>query len=449
MLMCFSTLVDLPGLIHSATKASTDADKELIFGLVQEYMRNPRTIILAVVSAKNDAANQIILTLIKEMDKNGSRTLGIITKPDHIQGAGDQQFWFDLALNKEVFLKRGWHMIKNRSEEQMQFTFQERNEAERVFFNKDKFKDLPRHNVGIEALRVRLSNLLLRHLTQELPSLKEGMKDKLSATEDSLAALGKKRETPQEQRMLLTSISTETYQILSAAMDGHYSHDFFKSVDLNKHIAGGKSARRLRAVIQDLNQVFADNMRLRGHKYEIAKLNGSDPAETQDDLTYNFNGLLVSEDEELEENVEEEIKGSGEESMEENEEEEEEEEGGVDFDEWLPKPKKMTQEEAMKWVKIMVRGCRGHELPSSVNPEVTSHLFWEQSEPWKEIAEAHIDQVRSACKEFAHQVLEYAAPIEFQKPLEDIVVNAVLEDALKDGKKELQKLLEDKTRPPR
>jgi hypothetical protein len=86
-------------------------------------MKNPRTIILAVVSAKNDAANQIILSLIKKMDAKGSRTLGIITKPDYIQGAGDQQFWFDLALNKEIFLKRGWHVVKNRTEEEMHFTF--------------------------------------------------------------------------------------------------------------------------------------------------------------------------------------------------------------------------------------------------------------------------------------------------------------------------------------
>jgi len=151
-LIAFSTLVDLPGLIHSATKASTEADKELIFSLVQEYMENPRTIILAVVSAKNDAANQIILSLFKKIDKNGSRTLGIITKPDCIS-AEDEQFWFDLALNKEVLLERGWHMVKNRSDVEMQFSFQDRNDAEQAFFNKGRFKDLPRQSVGIEAVK--------------------------------------------------------------------------------------------------------------------------------------------------------------------------------------------------------------------------------------------------------------------------------------------------------
>ena len=52
-----TTLVDLPGLIHATNKAQTETDKELILNLVKEYMKNPRTIILVVVSVKNNYAN--------------------------------------------------------------------------------------------------------------------------------------------------------------------------------------------------------------------------------------------------------------------------------------------------------------------------------------------------------------------------------------------------------
>jgi len=68
------TLVDLPGLIHSTNKAQTEADKELILNLVKEYMNNERTIILAVVSAKNDFANQIVLDHARKADKTGKST---------------------------------------------------------------------------------------------------------------------------------------------------------------------------------------------------------------------------------------------------------------------------------------------------------------------------------------------------------------------------------------
>jgi hypothetical protein len=54
------TIVDLPGLIHSHNKHQTEHDVELVTSLVAKYMANPRSIILAVVSAKNDFPNQIV-----------------------------------------------------------------------------------------------------------------------------------------------------------------------------------------------------------------------------------------------------------------------------------------------------------------------------------------------------------------------------------------------------
>lgn len=79
------SIVDLPGLIHSENKLQTAADVELVLELIKSYMANRRSIILAVVSAKNDYANQIVLKLSKEVDTKGLRTLGVITKPDTLR----------------------------------------------------------------------------------------------------------------------------------------------------------------------------------------------------------------------------------------------------------------------------------------------------------------------------------------------------------------------------
>ena len=61
------TIVDLPGLIHSHNKHQTEHDVQLVTNLVANNMANPRSIILAVVSAKNDFPNQIVrfLTYIR------------------------------------------------------------------------------------------------------------------------------------------------------------------------------------------------------------------------------------------------------------------------------------------------------------------------------------------------------------------------------------------------
>ncbi|EOD49567.1 putative dynamin family protein [Neofusicoccum parvum UCRNP2] len=85
------TIVDLPGLIQTETRGQTAADKRTVRALVRSYMQNPRSVVLAVVSAINDFANQGILSLAREVDPHGTRTLGIITKPDRVVvGSGDE-----------------------------------------------------------------------------------------------------------------------------------------------------------------------------------------------------------------------------------------------------------------------------------------------------------------------------------------------------------------------
>lgn len=441
-----STLVDLPGLIHSATKASTAEDKRLIFDLVGEYMQNPRTIILAVVSAKNDAANQVILSLFKEYDQTGSRTLGIITKPDCIS-AEDQQQWFDLALNKEVFLERGWHMVKNWTEAKVRHTAKQRNDDEKAFFNEGRFRELPRHMVGIEALCHRLSKLLLRHLTQELPSLQHEMQSKLDATHTELMKLGDKRETPAEQRMVLMKISMKINHIMASAVNGHYLHEFFGTVDLDSSVESENNIRRFRAVIQNLNHEFAENMRTRGHTYSFESeeanrtsansdtdKSGDKTGEKRDGKPDANSAGRVNEKSKGSRNKMGTAKTTSAKS---------------DGEDSLPSPKRFAYDDAMEWVKDTIIRCRGHELPGSVNPEVTSHLFWEQSVPWRAITLDHIAKVRAVCKDFVRQILEHAAPTEFMKPLEDLLITSVLEETHQDAKMEFDKLLKDNARHPR
>ncbi|KAJ4334175.1 hypothetical protein N0V95_009231 [Ascochyta clinopodiicola] len=448
------TLVDLPGLIHSATKASSEEDKRLIHALVGEYMQNPRTIILAVVSAKNDAANQVILSLFKEYDKTGSRTLGIITKPD-CMSAEDQQQWFDLALNKEVFLERGWHIVKNWTEPNVQHTAKQRNDAERAFFKEGPFKDFPPHMIGVEALCDRLSKLLLRHLTQELPSLQREMQSKLDDTNTELLKLGDKRETPAEQRMVLMKISMKINHIIASAVNGHYLHEFFGTVDLESSVESNNNIRRFRAVVQNLNHEFAENMRTRGHTYSFESEEEKNKAAAQ---AANESGERPGEKSgeksggPLDANADAKSNAKSDKKSEKPTKKQRETKKAsikdTNTNDDLPTPKRLSYDEAMDWVKDTIVRCRGHELPGSVNPEVTSHLFWEQSVPWRAITQDHIAKVRAVCKEFICQILEHAAPTEFVKPLEDLLITSALEQTHEDANKEFGKLLTDNARHP-
>lgn len=72
--------------------------------MVRKYMENPRSVISAVVSAKNDVQNQIVLKLVKDFDPEGVRTIGIITKPDTLStGSANESKFLVLSEMKIVF----------------------------------------------------------------------------------------------------------------------------------------------------------------------------------------------------------------------------------------------------------------------------------------------------------------------------------------------------------
>jgi len=109
------TLVDIPGLISTHTKNTTKEDIALVASITEHYISSPRTICLAVVAAVTDYANQKILERVREHDKNGDRTLGIITKPDMApKGSGLEKSYIDLAKGEDIQLRLGWHVVKNR-----------------------------------------------------------------------------------------------------------------------------------------------------------------------------------------------------------------------------------------------------------------------------------------------------------------------------------------------
>ena len=52
--------------------------------LLEEYLRQPETIILAIIPANQDISTIDILERASKFDPKGSRTIGVLTKPDLI-----------------------------------------------------------------------------------------------------------------------------------------------------------------------------------------------------------------------------------------------------------------------------------------------------------------------------------------------------------------------------
>ncbi|KXL51256.1 hypothetical protein M433DRAFT_73240 [Acidomyces richmondensis BFW] len=398
------TLVDLPGLIHTENKMQSKQDVELIHDLVYEYISQKRTIIMAVVSAKNDYANQIILKKCRDVDPKGSRTIGIITKPDFLEPDSENELsWIELAQNKDIFLDLGWHILKNRSEKETTFSFAERKNNETAFFAKGRYRDLPRDMLGIDALCTRLTKLLERHLRTELPALHSELREKHCEICRELSLLGEKRSTLQEQRRFLMNASTQYQDIVKAAVNGQYEHEFFGDLDADSSVYQGENVRRLRAVVQYLNLQFATTMRLYGHKLRVIE----EGEESTDD------GLKSQQ--ELDD----------------------------DYAYFSDLQEVISRKDAIKRVlKILIRS-RGRELPGTFNPLLISQLFWEQSAEWKTIAEFHIDKIGKVCSDFVAAAIDFTMSPVIGHRLQSLKIQNALDQRLNSAKDELARIIAD------
>ncbi len=343
------TIVDLPGLIHSETKQQSASDVELVKDVVQTYMKEPRSIILAVVSAKNDYANQIVLKLARTADTKGNRTLGVITKPDTlIPDSESEAMYASLARNQDVEFRLGWHVLKNMDSETGEWSLADRNVKEEAFFSQGIWEDLSRSLLGVVKLRDRLSKVLLGQIASELPSLIDEINIKSDACRGRLDKLGEPRATLDEQRRYLLHISQSFQFLVKASVDGTYNEPFFDDAESETGYQ-----KRIRAVMQNLNLEFAEHIATRGHHREII---------SSEDTKLISRGVVP-----------------------------------------------ITRDKFLDHIQRLMQRTRGRELPGTFNPMIVADLFLDQSKAWETIARSHIDKVWKAAKEFLNFAATYIA----------------------------------------
>ncbi len=405
------TLVDIPGLIQTDTKGITKADVELVGEITDQYIKKPRTICLAVVSAGTDPANQSILTKVRNVDPNGDRTLGIITKPDTLpSGSGSETAYIELAKNQNIQFKLGWHVLKNRKFDEKDFSLIERNTSEETYFRTSNFKCLPKDRVAIDALRVRLSELLFEHVRHELPNLRSDLDEALTAASKQLNVMGDRRSTSADCKKYLMQLSLTYWESCKAAVDGHYEGEYFNNdsdSDLTFALDSPSTIRRLRAVIQYMNAGFSDLVRVNGHKYQIDMSSKADAANPSPSIRQ-----LI----ELRKNVRSSKSRT---------------------------PINMDQEKALAWARILLVRTRGKEVIGNFNPLLVGELFWEQSSKWHDLAVEYLDQVHEVCNKFLELLLKDKCPKDMIARLQASLVQDALKARYDNALQELKRIIED------
>lgn len=273
------SIVDLPGLISTPSEEQTEEDMNTVHRMVDSYLENPRTIVLAVVQASNDIANQGIIRKSKKFDRAGQRTVGIITKPDLINVGAEGRI-AALAKNQDsTRLELGFFLLKNPTprEREDNVTQKQRSGNELRYFQCSPWKEqsLDPLRVGIDNLKTFIQDLLDQHIERELPKVRDDIKSIIRTTEEEIMALPPERSSTGHIRQYLSDIAMQYHSVAMAALNGEY-HTGYASFFATDHTKIGST--RLRARIHIMNTGFSQTMRDRDQRLRVGKRKYVEPA---------------------------------------------------------------------------------------------------------------------------------------------------------------------------
>ncbi|EQL35389.1 hypothetical protein, variant [Blastomyces dermatitidis ATCC 26199] len=376
------SIIDVPGIFKNTTSGlTTKEDIQLVRNMVQEYMKNPRSVMLVIVPANVDIATQEILEMAKEVDAHGERTIGVLTKPDLVDKGAEKKVIH--LLEKESSWKMGWSLVRNQGQQDLDDGTQDRDKAEESFFRSTSpWNTIDEDKVGINSLRTRLQEILTSHIRREFPHVKSEISKALARKKDALASLGPERDSTDSQRKYLLDIITKVQHISFLALASDYGgNDIFDR----------EPSTKLPTILVNRNDRFSEDMEHWGHRYAfVSSADGEDES-----------GEVIDGDQ---------CESGGEDAREEGNQGPtsrsiKDPEGLEDI---LTPPTTVQhafQTHILTWLRDTFRNSRGFEI-GTFNPSVLSPIVKKQSVNWEILALGYVSDMICAVHSFILKVLE-------------------------------------------
>ncbi|XP_067444126.1 interferon-induced GTP-binding protein Mx [Thunnus thynnus] len=216
------TLIDLPGIARVAVKGQPENIGDQIKRLIQKFITKQETISLVVVPCNVDIATTEALNMAQQVDPDGERTLGILTKPDLVD-KGTEETVVDIVHNEVITLKNGYMIVRCRGQKEIteKVSLTEAIEREKAFF-KDHVYFHTLYNDGLATvpkLAEKLTLELVQHIERSLPRLEEQIEEKLAQTQAELEKYGTGPPSDAGERLafLIDKVSAFNQDALSLA----------------------------------------------------------------------------------------------------------------------------------------------------------------------------------------------------------------------------------------
>ncbi|XP_067295853.1 dynamin-1a isoform X3 [Pseudorasbora parva] len=176
------TLVDLPGMTKVPVGDQPADIEQQIRDMLMQFVTKDNCLLLAVSPANSDLANSDALKIAKEVDPQGQRTIGVITKLDLMDEGTDAR---DILENKLLPLRRGYIGVVNRSQKDIdgKKDITAAMAAERKFFlSHPSYRHLA-DRMGTPFLQKTLNQQLTNHIRDTLPGLRAKLQSQLLSIE--------------------------------------------------------------------------------------------------------------------------------------------------------------------------------------------------------------------------------------------------------------------------
>lgn len=183
------TLVDLPGLTKVPVGDQPRDIEKQIREMVLKQIQKPNAIILAVTAANVDLANSDGLKLAREVDPEGQRTIGVLTKIDLMDTGTDV---VDILAGRIIPLRLGYVPVVNRGQRDIENKkrIDLALKAEKEFFeNHSSYRNKASY-CGTPYLARKLNLILMMHIKQTLPDIKARIQASLKKYSEELDQLG-------------------------------------------------------------------------------------------------------------------------------------------------------------------------------------------------------------------------------------------------------------------
>ncbi|KAH9261341.1 hypothetical protein BASA82_001020 [Batrachochytrium salamandrivorans] len=183
------TLVDLPGLTKVPVGDQPKDIEKQIKDMILKYISKSNAIILAVTSANTDLANSDGLKLARDVDPEGVRTIGVLTKIDLMDQGTDV---IDILAGRVIPLRLGYVPVVNRGQRDIENKkkISIALEAEKNYFENHPSYRSKAQYCGTPFLARKLNMILMHHIKNTLPEIKAKIQSGLSRFQQELVALG-------------------------------------------------------------------------------------------------------------------------------------------------------------------------------------------------------------------------------------------------------------------